>query len=92
MTVLYLQETLNFWKQVTHVLKYFRAEEDPKAALPKNFIQGFLEVCHETHRTIYESELRTLTICLSRDATKSRKQQDQPCLRLSVPNFLQPGL
>lgn len=38
------QETLNFWKQVTHVLKYFRAEEDPKAALPKNFIQGFLEV------------------------------------------------
>ena len=38
------QETLNFWKQLTHVLKYFRAEEDPKAALPKNFIQGFLEV------------------------------------------------
>ncbi|KAI4740326.1 NADH dehydrogenase, alpha subcomplex, subunit 6 [Aureobasidium sp. EXF-12298] len=37
------QETLNFWKQLTHVLKYFRAEEDPKAALPKNFIQGFLE-------------------------------------------------
>ncbi|KEQ96984.1 hypothetical protein AUEXF2481DRAFT_3663 [Aureobasidium subglaciale EXF-2481] len=36
-------ETLNFWKQLTHVLKYFRAEEDPKAALPKNFIQGFLE-------------------------------------------------
>ncbi|KAK4621413.1 NADH-ubiquinone oxidoreductase [Fulvia fulva] len=38
-----LQETLNFWKQLTHVLKYFRAEEDPKAALPKNFIQGFIE-------------------------------------------------
>ncbi|EME43532.1 hypothetical protein DOTSEDRAFT_63728 [Dothistroma septosporum NZE10] len=37
------QETLNFWKQLTHVLKYFRAEEDPKAALPKNFIQGFIE-------------------------------------------------
>merc|ERR1712144_43999 len=29
------QETLNFWKQLTHVLKYFRAEEDPKARLPK---------------------------------------------------------
>ena len=40
-----MQETLNFWKQLTHVLKYFRAEEDPKAALPKNFIQGFIEVC-----------------------------------------------
>ena len=39
------QETLNFWKQLTHVLKYFRAEEDPKARLPKNFIEGFLEVC-----------------------------------------------
>lgn len=84
----HLQETLNFWKQVTHVLKYFRAEEDPKAALPKTFIQGFLEVCHETQQTIYESELPTLTICLSRDATKSRKQQDQPRLRLPVPNLL----
>ena len=38
------QETLNYWKQLTHVLKYFRAEEDPKAQLPKNFISGFLEV------------------------------------------------
>lgn len=43
-TKLHSQETLNFWKQATHILKYFRAEEDPKAALPKNFIQGFLEV------------------------------------------------
>nr|OQO20552.1 hypothetical protein B0A51_11728 [Rachicladosporium sp. CCFEE 5018] len=38
------QETLNYWKQLTHVLKYFRSEEDKTAALPKNFIQGFLEV------------------------------------------------
>ncbi|KAJ9643074.1 hypothetical protein H2201_004879 [Coniosporium apollinis] len=37
------QETLNYWKQLTHVLKYFRAEEDPKARLPQNFINGFLE-------------------------------------------------
>jgi len=37
------QETLNFWKQLSHVLKYFRAEEDPKARLPSNFINGFLE-------------------------------------------------
>ncbi|THY30962.1 NADH dehydrogenase, alpha subcomplex, subunit 6 [Aureobasidium pullulans] len=44
------QETLNFWKQLTHVLKYFRAEEDPKAALPKNFIQGFLEVRKAPHQ------------------------------------------
>lgn len=39
------QETLNYWKQLTHVLKYFRAEEDPKARLPKTFIQSFIEVC-----------------------------------------------
>ena len=37
------QETLNFWKQTSHVLKYFRAEEEPKAKLPNNFINGFLE-------------------------------------------------
>ncbi|KAF2012431.1 NADH dehydrogenase, alpha subcomplex, subunit 6 [Aaosphaeria arxii CBS 175.79] len=37
------QETLNFWKQISHVLKYFRAEEEPNAHLPKNFINGFLE-------------------------------------------------
>jgi hypothetical protein len=38
------QETLNYWKQTSHVLKYFRAEEDPKARLQPNFISGFLEV------------------------------------------------
>ncbi|KAF1933731.1 NADH dehydrogenase, alpha subcomplex, subunit 6 [Didymella exigua CBS 183.55] len=37
------QETLNYWKQLSHILKYFRAEEDPKARLPANFINGFLE-------------------------------------------------
>ncbi|KAI9836970.1 MAG: hypothetical protein M1838_004911 [Thelocarpon superellum] len=37
------QETLNYWKQLSHVLKYFRAEEDPNARLPKNFMSGFLE-------------------------------------------------
>lgn len=38
------QETLNFWKQLPHVMKYFRIDEDPKARLPQNFISGFLEV------------------------------------------------
>lgn len=37
------QETLNYWKQVSHVLKYFRSEEDPKAHLPRNFMHGFIE-------------------------------------------------
>ena len=39
-----MQETMNYWKQLTHVMKYFRTEEDEKAQLPKNFINGFLEV------------------------------------------------
>ncbi|KAJ9657353.1 hypothetical protein H2198_004364 [Neophaeococcomyces mojaviensis] len=37
------QETLNYWKQLSHVMKYFRAEEDPTARLPRNFMSGFLE-------------------------------------------------
>ncbi|EEH03056.1 NADH-ubiquinone oxidoreductase [Histoplasma capsulatum G186AR] len=37
------QETLNYWKQLSHVMKYFRVEEDPTAKLPKNFMSGFLE-------------------------------------------------
>ena len=35
---------MNYWKQLSHILKYFRKEEDPKARLPKNFMEGFLEV------------------------------------------------
>ncbi|PSS10665.1 hypothetical protein M430DRAFT_127009 [Amorphotheca resinae ATCC 22711] len=37
------QETLNYWKQLPHVLKYFRTEEDPKAKRPENFMHAFLE-------------------------------------------------
>jgi NADH dehydrogenase (ubiquinone) 1 alpha subcomplex subunit 6 len=44
LTMIALQETLNYWKQLPHVLKYFRIEEDPKAKLPTNFMGGFLEV------------------------------------------------
>jgi len=39
-----IQETLNYWKQLPHILKYFRAEEDPNARRPQNFMSGFLEV------------------------------------------------
>jgi hypothetical protein len=39
-----IQETLNYWKQLSQVMKFFREEEDPNARLPKNFISGFLEV------------------------------------------------
>lgn len=39
------QETLNYWKQLPHLLKYFRIEEDVNAQRPQNFMAGFLEVC-----------------------------------------------
>jgi len=37
------QETLNYWKQLSHVMKYFRSEENPSARLPQTFMAGFLE-------------------------------------------------
>ncbi|KAI0480433.1 NADH dehydrogenase, alpha subcomplex, subunit 6 [Xylariaceae sp. FL0804] len=38
------QETMNFWKQTTHVMSYFN-EENFRGAdrLPNNFMKGFLE-------------------------------------------------
>jgi NADH dehydrogenase (ubiquinone) 1 alpha subcomplex subunit 6 len=56
------QETLNFWKQLSHVLKYFRAEEEPKARLPANFINGFLEVRDRTWSTPAMSHAQVLII------------------------------
>ncbi|KAI5820015.1 NADH-ubiquinone oxidoreductase 14.8 kDa subunit [Pyronema omphalodes] len=37
------QETMNYWKQITQIMKYFRTEEDPRAHVPKDFMTGFLE-------------------------------------------------
>jgi NADH dehydrogenase (ubiquinone) 1 alpha subcomplex subunit 6 len=39
------QETMNYWKQISHVLKYFTTDEPDRARLPSNFIHGFMEVC-----------------------------------------------
>jgi hypothetical protein len=65
----YKQETLNFWKQLTHVLKYFRAEEDPKARLPKTFIAGFLEV-RKTAAASMLPRFPPLPICSIRHAVR----------------------
>ncbi|ETS79945.1 NADH-ubiquinone oxidoreductase subunit A [Pestalotiopsis fici W106-1] len=38
------QETMNFWKQTTHVMSYFPEENfRGHERLPKNFMHGFLE-------------------------------------------------
>lgn len=40
-----LQETMNFWKQTTHVMSYFKEENfRGDKRLPSNFMEGFLEV------------------------------------------------
>lgn len=43
------QETMNYWKQISQLMKYFRSEEDPRSRLPKDFMTGFLEVCQPTY-------------------------------------------
>lgn len=38
---------MNFWKQTTHVMTYFKEENFRGAKrLPSSFIEGFLEVSH----------------------------------------------
>ncbi|KAL0637149.1 hypothetical protein Q9L58_003798 [Maublancomyces gigas] len=37
------QETMNYWKQIPHIMKYFRVEEDPKAKISSSFMTNFLE-------------------------------------------------
>ncbi|KAG5951276.1 hypothetical protein E4U53_003459 [Claviceps sorghi] len=38
------QETMNFWKQTTHVMSYFKEENfRGDKRLPSSFMQGFLE-------------------------------------------------
>lgn len=40
-----LQEMMNFWKQTTHVMSYFKDENfRGDKRLPSNFMSGFLEV------------------------------------------------
>ncbi|TQS34627.1 hypothetical protein Golomagni_04980 [Golovinomyces magnicellulatus] len=40
------QETLNYWKQLPHILKYFRTDENPTSGRPKSFMNAFLEVLY----------------------------------------------
>ncbi|KAF7545301.1 hypothetical protein G7046_g9597 [Stylonectria norvegica] len=38
------QETMNFWKQTTHVMSYFKGENfRGDSRLPSNFMTGFME-------------------------------------------------
>lgn len=39
------QETMNYWKQISQLMKYFRSEEDSRSRVPTNFMTSFLEVC-----------------------------------------------
>ncbi|KAK6349745.1 hypothetical protein TWF696_006024 [Orbilia brochopaga] len=37
------QETMNYWKQLPHLMNYFRPEQEPNTRIPKTFMEGFLE-------------------------------------------------
>ncbi|OAA56657.1 NADH-ubiquinone oxidoreductase b14 [Niveomyces insectorum RCEF 264] len=38
------QETMNFWRQTTHIMSYFNEETlQGQRKLPSSFMQGFLE-------------------------------------------------
>ncbi|KAF8538211.1 NADH-ubiquinone oxidoreductase 14.8 kDa subunit [Trichophaea hybrida] len=37
------QETMNYWKQIPQLMKYFRPEEDPRSVVPTDFMTCFLE-------------------------------------------------
>jgi hypothetical protein len=34
---------MNFWKQDTHVMQYFRDIEEPRSIAPSDFVGKFLE-------------------------------------------------
>ncbi|MBE3042984.1 hypothetical protein IMZ48_10520, partial [Candidatus Bathyarchaeota archaeon] len=47
-----LQETMNFWKQMTHVMSYFKEENfRGDKRLPSSFMEGFLEVSRTLRTT-----------------------------------------
>jgi NADH dehydrogenase (ubiquinone) 1 alpha subcomplex subunit 6 len=75
---------MNYWKQTTHVMKYFRKEEDDNAKLPKNFIQGFLEVCAHTpiwSNTCGRCSTYVANSCLSPLGTELKRQPAPPQIR-----------
>lgn len=64
-----LQETMNFWKQSTHILSYFKGENfRGDKRLPSNFMEGFLEVSLPQPERDRQHPVTNLYFC--RDATK----------------------
>lgn len=51
---------MNFWKQMTHVMSYFKEENfRGDKRLPSNFMEGFLEVCNTLFRPIRDICIRS---------------------------------
>lgn len=51
---------MNFWKQMTHVMSYFKEENfRGDERLPSNFMQGFLEVRTTASRLIRDVRIHT---------------------------------
>lgn len=62
------QETMNFWRQTTHIMSYFREENfRGDKRLPSNFMTGFLEVGSPCDEQISEFVERSLTFSQGRN-------------------------
>jgi len=80
----YYQETMNYWRQTTHVMSYFKEENfRGDKRLPNNFITGFLEV--SSH-----SECRHRAPVFNTVPGTQLEQAAHPCSFLNVNNNQDP--
>lgn len=75
------QETMNYWRQATHIMSYFKEENfRGDKRLPKNFITGFLDVSLAlTHDLIFTEQP-------AESVTGSQLDCEADMLRLHVHN------
>ena len=57
-----LQETMNFWRQQTHIMSYFKEENfRGEKSLPSSFMSGFLEVRRMNPSQVHQRQTLTRT-------------------------------
>lgn len=81
------QEMMNFWKQTTHVMSYFKEENfRGDKRLPSSFMEGFLQVGKRRLGTGIPGDDFFLLTNLDRDATRERcfGQQKNECFRTYI--------
>ena len=65
------QETMNFWRQTTHIMSYFKEESLHRTKdRPTNFLSGFLEV--RTHNPCHQRGFTNTTFRVATRAGSNR--------------------